>query len=341
MRWAARQISDTWIEYQLLSDDIEVHFLNYGGIITKIIVPDQTGKMENIVLGYDNLEDYTSDSHFLGALIGRVGGRIPNAHFQQHHQTVQLTPNEGANHLHGGPDGFHQVLWETNVFRDANQLGVKLTHTSHADENGYPGTLDMTITYALQADGTFSITYDAIADTDTLLSPTNHTYFNLSGDSKQTVHQHIVTANCGEVLEVDRELLPTGTLLPVQDTPFDFRKGKALGAGIHGTHPQNMMVGNGYDHYCLFQKNKEQTVHVKELESERELTIQTTQPGFVLYTANSMEEGLPFSGGPSMPYQGVCFETQAHPASLEIDELETVRLKANTPYQHRTTYQFH
>lgn len=339
MRWKAQQVSDKWVEYRLIVDDMEVHFLNYGGIITKILVPDQYGHMENVILGYDDVEAYQTDEHFLGALIGRVGGRIANSHYLHDDKHVQLTPNEGENHLHGGPSGFHNALWHGEVFQDANQVGVKLTHTSPVGENGYPGNLDMTVTYTLKGDKTFTITYEAISDEDTLLAPTNHMYFNLSGNGQHPVHQHIITANCSKVIEVDQQLLPTGNLIPVEGTPFDFRKGRTLADGINGSHPQNMIAGNGFDHYCVFQQRKKRSLHVADPISKRELAIYTTEPGFVLYTANSLETGRAIFGRETSPYQGVCFETQAHPASLQMEALDPVRLAANASYRQETTYQ--
>lgn len=338
MKWRAKEVDDHWIEFTLIGDNIEIHCLNYGGIITKIVVPDKNGKMENVVLGYKNVQDYKKDTHFLGALIGRVGGRIPNAEFQQNGQMFSLVANEGSHHLHGGPNGFHQIVWKSEVFQNEHEVGVKLKHTSKAGADGYPGDVEMTVYYRLKKDRTFTITYEAIATKDTILSPTNHMYFNLSGDIQIPIHQHMVTTDCDRLLEVDQELLPTNLCLPVKETPFDFRNGKMLESGIASNHPQNEIVGNGYDHYLLFAKEK--AIHVSEPLSGRELVITTTEPGFVLYSANRLEEGLAFQGGPSKAYQGVCFETQTHPASLLNRTLPSVRLHANKKYKQQTTYAF-
>ena len=298
---------------------MEVHLLNYGGIIQKLLVPNQYGQIENVVLGYENYKDYETDPYYFGALIGRVAGRIKGAHFPIDGKIYELEQNENENHLHSGPNGFHRVFWDAELIEKRNEAGVKLSYLSKAGENGYPGNVTVIVSYLLNNDNELVVHYEATTDETTPMTLTNHTYFNLSGNGKYLIHDHHVTMNSHAFLELNHELIPTGQILNVKNTLFDFTRGWDLYEGIHGDVEQNKIVGNGYDHYFLFKDNQDGQVEVRERSSGRMLKITTNQPGIVMYTGNNLGEDANLSEGRSRKYLGVCFETQGSPALHDND----------------------
>lgn len=339
MNIITKKVINQWKEYTLTNrNGMSVSFLNFGGIITKLMVPDRKGKLENIVLSYDDYKLYEDNPNYFGAIIGRVAGRIEKAAFKLDGEEYSLPANEGAHHLHGGPTGFHQIIWETKPFQLENKVGIELSHSSPDGEGGYPGNVDVTVTYTLTSEDEFIIDYEAMSDQKTVLTLTNHSYFNLSGDLKNMVDQHTITMDCNQVLELDQELIPTGKLLATTGTPFDFRNGKKLLEGFQSDHPQNVIVGNGYDHYFLLNSG---LINVKEENSGRVMDVKTDQSGVVIYTSNTLTEGLQLQRGFSKQYSGVCFETQAPPASLHHTVLPEITLQAGEKYQKQTIFSFH
>lgn len=329
-----------WKCFTLTNDHgMTVSLLNFGGIITKIITPDKDGKLENVVLGYKNLEDYQTNPNFFGALIGRVAGRIPNSSFIMDGKTYNVDANEGNHHLHGGVHGFNNVIWNAETFSTDETVGVRLTHTSPDGEGGYPGTIHATVTYTLTNHNELVLDYQATTDVTTAFTLTNHTYFNLTGDLKHNITDHEVKIASDTFVELDEELIPTGKPLRVDHTPFDFQKGAKLKEGIHSDHRQNQIVGNGYDHYFIFNQSAE-TVHVSEKNSGRTLSLTTDQPGMVMYTGNSLDKGIALAEGPATKHLGVCFETQGSPASLEYEGFPEIRLEAGEEYRKRTVFAF-
>ncbi|WP_405097048.1 aldose epimerase family protein [Oceanobacillus sp. FSL H7-0719] len=342
MEITEKEVLNKWIEYTLTNDNgIQVSLLNYGGILTKLVVPDREGKLENIVLGYQNFEDYEQDSNYFGAIIGRVAGRIENASFELDGKTYQLKTNEGNHHLHGGESAFHQVIWDAMSFQNDDEAGVKLSHTGSDDAGGYPGRADVTVTYTLNNKNELLLDYEATTTEKTILTLTNHTYFNLTGNLKDTIENHQVSMNSEQFLELDEALIPTGNCLDVAGTPFDFREGNRLAAGMHSSHQQNTIAGGGYDHYFLFNENEVPHISISEPTSGRMLDITTNQPGVVMYTSNSLDKALQLSDGNSRKHAGVCFETQASPASLKYHQLPSIILGANDTYKKQTCFTFH
>ena len=334
------RLHEKWKKFILQNrEGIEIHVLNYGGIIQKIMVPDRFGKVENIVLGYEKEKDYETDPYYLGALIGPVAGRIQGAEFQWNDQTFKLEKNEGNNHLHGGSQGFHQVIWEAEPLQTPEGVGVKLCHERKDGESGYPGNIKVTVIYWLNRKNELLMDYQAVTDRTTPVTLTNHTYFNLSGNLKDTVGNHRVRMNASRFAELDEALLPTGRILSVRQTPFDFGQGRNLKDGFTGSHPQNRMVGGGYDHYFFFASNPG-CVSVEEIKSGRMMQIITNQPGMVLYTSNQMKKDRMLAGGWSRKYLGVCFETQASPASLHDQRFPSVLLKRDEVYRKKTVFSF-
>ncbi|GGP07759.1 aldose epimerase family protein [Oceanobacillus neutriphilus] len=317
-----------------------VNVLNYGGVITDIIVPDREGAMENIVLGYPKLEDYETDPFYFGAIIGRVAGRIQDSLFSINDNNYRLEKNEGNHHLHSGGFGFHQVIWNVEPFLKDEIAGLKLTHRSVNEEGGYPGTVDVEVTYSLHADNQFRIKYRATTDKTTPLSLTNHTYFNLAGNAKHTVENHLVTMDSRKVLPLDSALIPTGEIWNAKGTPFDFRKGRKLRDGLLSQHDQNQIVGGGYDHFFQFDHSDQSNVTVFDENSGRIMQVKTDQPGMVMYTANSLPYGISLKGSMSEPYLGVCFETQAPSASLHHAGLPKILLEPDEIYHKETVFTF-
>ena len=334
-------LNDSWKLFVLRNDNgMEVHVLNVGAVITKVLVPDKNGKFENVVLGYKNYEDYEMDSNYLGAIIGRVSGRIKGAQFSLNGKLYELEMNDGLNHLHGGSYGFHQVMWQGVTFESNDGVGVTLSYLSCGGENGYPGNVKVDVTYTLTNDNELIMDYWAHTDETTPLTLTNHSYFNLTGNLRDTVHEHHVIINSSQFLELNESLIPTGKLINVENTPFDFRNGRKLSDGITSGDGQTKIAGGGFDHYFIYDHQSREKVLISEESSGRTLTIETNQPGMIMYTSNNLEEGWELAEGLSKKYMGVCFETQASPISLHAKGFPSVILREGDKYQKRTIFRF-
>lgn len=341
MNITTQPILNKWTEYTLTNNSgMCVSFLNYGGIITKIMSPDREGKLENVVLGYQHYSDYEQNPNYFGAIIGRVAGRISNASFHLNGKKYHLDANEEPHHLHGGANGFHQHIWEASPFQTENHVGVTLSLSSPDGAGGYPGQIDVQVTYTLTDSNDFLIDYEAISNKKTVFTLTNHTYFNLTGQLRETVRNHIVAINSDQFVEVDQELIPTGRLVDVADTTFDFRNGKKLSEGFVSTYSQNRNVGSGYDHYFLFNPNEEASIVVKEDTSGRILKMKTNHPGVVMYTGNGIDDKFVLRERMSRKHLGVCFETQEPPASLHHKGFPSITLEADERYQKQTVFSF-
>lgn len=341
MKVETTDILGKWKEYTLVNEQgMSVSVINFGGIITEMLVPNRNGKLENVVIGFKNYADYETNPNYFGALIGRVAGRIQGGEFVLNGKTYSLDHNDGDNHLHGGASGFHQVIWNVDPFQTGDTVGLKLTHKSLDGDGGYPGNLDVTVTYILNNDNQFTIDYAATSDQVTPITLTNHSYFNLSGDLKNTIHHHHITIDSEEIVKLDEKLIPTGKLMNVFNTSFDFRESRSLHEGFNDKSEQNTVAGNGYDHYFIFNKKKENAVTVSDEKSGRLLMIKTDQPGMVMYTSNMLEDGMELKEGFSEKYLGVCFETQASPASLHYPGFPSVILKAGEQYKKQTVFSF-
>jgi len=341
MKIETQEIINNWTLYTLTNDhNMSVSLLDFGGIITNISVPNRNKKVENVVLGYKNYTDYEENPNFLGAIVGRVAGRIQDASFILDGKTHLLEANEGVHHIHGGSVGFHQVIWTAHPFQTDETVGVRLTHISLDGEGGYPGNIEVSVTYTLTNNNELFLDYSATTDKSTALSLTNHTYFNLSGDLAETIHNHHVTIDSDEFVELDQDLIPTGQKIHVANTLFDFRNGRKLTDGISSTSAQNLIANYGYDHYFIFNQKGPKNVRVKDEASGRIMSIKSNQPGVVMYTANTLNEDFELAEGQSKPYLGVCFETQASPASLHHEGFPTVVLNADETYEKQSVFSF-
>lgn len=336
-----KDILGQWTEYTLTNQNgMAVSVLDYGGIITKILVPDIKGNLENVVLGYKDYSEYKSNPNYFGTIVGRVAGRIRGASFQLDEKIYNLHANNGNNHLHGGPEGFHQIIWNVTPFQTVSEVGLKIAHHSLDGEGGYPGNVDVLVTYTLNNKNQLMISYWARSDKTTVLALTNHSYFNLTGNLKDTVKNHYLTIDSSQFVELNEELIPTGKLLNVEGTPFDFRDCRRLGDGFNEEFEQNKIVESGYDHYFIFDNQHTNKVILKDPTSGRLMSVESNEPGMVVYTSNSLVSGLQLAEAKSEKYLGVCFETQASPASLDIRELPSVILKAGEEYKKQTKFTF-
>jgi aldose 1-epimerase len=319
---------------------MEVTSIDYGCIITNVIVPDKNGQRENVVLGFDSLEEYKKHSPYFGAVVGRFAGRIKGGNFELDGRTYQLERNNNDHHLHGGGKGFDKVIWNSEIICGENETSVVYTYLSADGEEGYPGNLEMKVTYTLSKVNEFSISYEAVSDKKTLLNVTNHSYFNLSGDLKRDILEHELTLKSESFLELDKELIPTGEILSVKDTPFNFKEGRYIKDGVDSLHVQNILAGNGYDHPFLLSENHNEEIVLKDDESGRTLTIETDQPAVVLYTGTQMTSDFDIRGVKSRKYLGLCLETQGLPDSIHHPHFPSNILDKDEVLRSTTKYIF-
>lgn len=335
-------LQDGWELYTVTNKNgMRLEVLNFGGIITSLEVPDKDGNLENVVLGYRNLQDYKDNPNYFGAIIGRVAGRIKESEFELDNERFKLDANESKHHLHGGPEGFHQVLWDVDTFEENETNGLRLSHTSKDGEGGYPGNLTVIVTYTLTDDNKLVILYEASTDKSTPVTLTNHTYFNLSGSLKRTVASQQALVASDQYTELDEELLSTGRLLDTAASPFDLRSFKPLQEVFSSPHEQLHIAGEGIDHYFLFSSDDEKPkAGLYDPESGRLMTIESNQPGLVLYTGNGLDDSLELKERKSEKHLGICFETQAFPAGLHHEGFPDLILKPGERYQKETVFSF-
>ncbi len=321
---------------------IEVRAITYGGIIVSLRVPDRRGKFDDVVLGYDALEDYLQASSYFGAIVGRYGNRIAKGRFTLDGQTYALATNNGPNHLHGGTKGFDKVLWTGEQAARHNGGWVTFRYTSADGEEGYPGTLKAEVTYALTDENELILEYVAATDKPTPVNLTQHSYFNLTG-AKRDVLGHELTIDADRFTPVDATLIPTGVLAGVAGTPFDFRKPTAIGTRIAADHEQ-LRHGKGYDHnFVLNRKGPalERAARLLEPASGRSLDIYTTEPGLQLYSGNFLDGTI--TGKSARSYQhrwGLCLETQRFPDSPNQPSFPSTILRPGQEYRSKTVLGF-
>jgi aldose 1-epimerase len=318
----------------------EATIATFGGRIVSLKVPDRAGKMDDVVLGFDNLDGYftkTPPPNF-GALIGRYGNRIGKGKFSLNGVNYQLATNNGQNHLHGGVRGFDQMVWKT---KEAPGQSLELTYFSKDGEENYPGNLSSTVVYTLTDDNGLRIDYSATTDKDTIINLTNHAYFNLSGDGDILAHQ--VMINADRFTPVDKGLIPTGELRSVEGTPFDFRTAKAIGERIDAKDEQ-IGYGPGYDHnYALNRSGEslELAARVTDPKSGRIMEVLTTEPGLQFYTGNFLDGSIRGKSGKVYARRSAfCMETQHFPDSPNKPNFPSVVLKPGATYQTSTVYRF-
>jgi aldose 1-epimerase len=317
---------------------IEITVLNYGCTITKIMTPDRNGKFENIVLGYDSVEEYLNHSSYFGCIVGRVAGRIAGATFSLDGKTYTLAANDHGNNLHSGVKSFSHVVWEAKTITNEEYVGVHFFYRSPDGEEGFPGNVEMNVTYLLSNENELTIRYEGTTDQRTILNVTNHSYFNLSGDLKRDILKHSLKMNSSHYAELNNQLLPTGNLIDVDNSPFDFREESLIQVGVTSNHPQTQLVGNGFDHPFLLGDDKE--IVLTDKESGRTLTVRTDEVGVVLYTGNMLPNDTWICGTKSRKYLGLCLETQSLPDAIHHPHFPSIVLDKGEVYQSETRYKF-
>ncbi len=316
------------------SKGLEARICNYGGIIVSFKGPDRRGKMGDVVLGYDNLEDYLKNNPFFGCLVGRYGNRIAGGKFTLDGKEYHLAVNNGPNSLHGGLKGFDKAVWQPSIRATPDGPALQLRYLSKDGEEGYPGNLAVTALYTLTEDGGLKLDYTATTDKPTVLNLTQHSYFNLA--QKGDVLNHVVMIPADRFTPVDNTMIPTGELRPVEGTPFDFRKPTAIGARIDQDDEQ-LKFGKGYDHNFVFNKPSGEpglAARVTDPTTGRVLEVFTTEPGMQFYTGNFLDGTIKGKGG--WVYQarnGFCLECQRFPDSPNHPSFPSTVLRPGEVYR--------
>lgn len=327
---------------------IEVRFLTYGGVIQSILVPDASGKPGDVVLGYDTLEEYLANPFYFGAIIGRYGNRIANGRFTLDGAEHQLSVNNGAHHLHGGASGLHQALWDAHEFEGDGVQGAELRCRSEAGSDGYPGNLDVVVTYTLHDDNRFTIDYRAMTDEPTPVNLTQHTYFNLSGRPGSTVLDQELEIRASTFTPVDPGLIPLGAHHDVVGTAFDFRNAHAVGRDIStdsASEDEQLRIGSGIDHNFVLDKRAPDALEVaarlQDPDSGRKLELSTTEPGLQVYSGGTFTPELRGKGGVAIPrFGGIALETQHFPDSPNRREYPSTILRPGEEYRSTTVWRF-
>lgn len=316
---------------------------NYGGIITRLTAPDRDGDYVDVVLGYDELEDYLVGSPYFGAIVGRYGNRIAGGAFELDGETHTLIKNDGENHLHGGKLGFDKVLWNAEPFSMGSEYGIVLTYESPDGEEGYPGNLSVRVTYLLTADDRLIVSYQATTDEATPVNLTQHTYFNLAGPGSDSILDHELLIAADHFTPVDEGLIPTGELRPVAGTPFDFTEQTAIGARIDAEDEQ-LTNGRGYDHNWVLSdmsSSMRLAARVYEPTTGRILEVTTEEPGLQFYAGNFLDGSLTGKYNDVYEYRsGFCLETQHFPDSPNHSTFPSTILRPGETYQTRTVFAF-
>ncbi len=323
------------------SKGMEARIMTYGGIIVSLKVPDKNGTFGDIVLGYDNLDDYVKNNPFFGALVGRYGNRIAKGKFTLEGHEYTLALNNAPNNLHGGPIGFDKKVWKV-AKAELGPRGprLKLTYLSKDGEEGFPGNLKVMATYTLTDDNGLRLDYTATTDKATLCNLTQHSYFNLAG--KGDVLNDLVYINADKFTPVDNTLIPTGELKPVEGTPFDFRKPTVVGARINADDEQ-IKFGSGYDHNWVINKPLGKlglVARVTEPTTGRVMEVLSTEPGVQFYTGNYLDNIAGKGGWVYQKRNGLCFEPQHYPDSPNHPQFPSAELKPGQTYQNTIIYRF-
>lgn len=325
-------------EYTLTnSNGMQVGIINYGGAITKLITPDKSGTMGDVITGFESLDGFLQNGNpFFGALIGRYGNRIANGKFTLDGKEYTLAQNDHGNSLHGGTKGYDKVYW--NIEKQTGDSSLKLTYLSKDGEEGYPGNLNVEVVYTLSSDNGLKIDYTATTDKSTVINLTSHGYFNLSAGKDSTILNHELMLNAGKYTPVNDKLIPTGEMDPVAGGPMDFTIAKAIGKDI-------AQVAGGYDHNWILNKNGnalELVATLSDPTSGRQMEVWTTEPGVQFYSGNFLNGTLTNTknGTKYVKHGALCLETQHFPDSPNHPAFPSTVLKPGETYRHTTVYKF-
>ena len=322
---------------------MEVRAITYGAVIQAIRVPDRAGRLDDIALGYDSMQGYLTSSPYFGAVVGRYANRIARGRFALEGRSYRLAINNAPNHLHGGLKGYDKVLWEAQAFQRGDTVGVTFQHTSPDGDEGYPGTLRVSVSYSLNPSNELVVEYRAIADRATPVNLSQHSYFNLAGEGRGDILGHVLEINADRYTPVDSTLIPTGALASVAGTPFDFRSPTAIGARIDQPDPQ-LKYGKGYDHNFVLNRTGGalvHAVHVLEPETGRTLDIATTEPGLQFYSGNFLDGTITGKGGHRYRHRSaLVLETQHFPDSPNQPSFPSTILRSGQEYRSKTVFTF-
>lgn len=321
---------------------VEVAITNFGGAVVSVKVPDRTGKIADVVLGYDSLDGYVNDKSYFGALVGRYANRIAHGQFSLDGVTYKLAKNNGENSLHGGIKGFNKAVWDAKEIASKEGPALQLNYLSKDGEEGYPGNLKVQVVYTLTDANELKIDYSATTDKKTVLNLTNHSYFNLAGQGSSDILGHELMIQADRFTPVDAGLIPTGELRPVAGTPFDFRTKTAIGARISADDEQ-LKLGKGYDHNWVLTHTAAFSLAARAVEpnSGRVLEVWTTEPGVQFYSGNFLDGTVHGKGGNVYGFRsGFCLETQHFPDSPNHPEFPSTVLNPGERYHSITAYKF-
>ncbi|GGF22052.1 aldose epimerase family protein [Echinicola rosea] len=318
------------------TNGMEVDISNYGGVVTRLVVPDKDGNMENVVLHYHDLEGYSTSTNYFGSTVGRYANRIAKGKFELDGQEYTLATNDGANHLHGGDKGFNKVFWEAKTIENSDKVGLSLTYVSADGEEGYPGELTTIVTFGLDNDNNLTVDFEAVTDKATIVNLTHHGYFNLSG-LKENILGHELTLYADHYTPVDETLIPTGEVLPVEGTPFDFTTPHKIGERID-------QVEGGYDHnYVVKAESDGKMTKMAELyhaASGRVMELYADSPAVQFYSGNFLDGTITVDGVTYDQYYGLCLEPQTFPNSPNEESFPSARLNPGETYTHHIKLHF-
>ena len=325
------------------NNGMKVGVITYGGIINFLTAKDKNNVYKDVVLGFHDLAKYEAGSPYFGAIIGRYGNRIADGKFDLKGETYELVKNNGDNHLHGGSKGFDKVVWKAKQNITKNLASIELRYLSKDMEEGYPGDLEVKVTYSLNNNDELTVNYEASTDKSTIINLTQHSYFNLSGDFKNDILDHEIVIDADSFLPVNSKLIPTGELQNVTGTPFDFRKSKKIGNDINKENEQ-LNNGLGYDHCWTLNNHHEGfrfAASAHDQISGRFLEIFTDEPGIQFYTGNFLDGTLPSKTEGNYNYRtGFCLETQHFPDSPNQKDFPSVILNPGEKYFSKTSFKF-
>jgi aldose 1-epimerase len=325
------------------ANGVEVRTIPYGAIIVSIRVPDRTGKVDDVVLGFDQLDGYLGTSPYFGAVVGRYANRIANGRFSVDGKDYTLATNNGPNALHGGVKGFDKKMWNAELVERDGNVGVVYSVVSPDGEEGYPGTLTASVTYILTRGNELSIEYEASTDKATPINLSQHSYFNLGGEGHGDILNHRLTIDADRITPVNATLIPTGELMAVDGTPFDFRQPMRVGERVDAANEQ-LRYGGGYDHNFELKRDRDGVIHAARLEdpaSGRTLDVSTSEPGLQFYTGNVLDGSIKGKGGHVYAKRsGLCLETQHFPDSPNHSGFPSTILRPGERFRSRTVFAF-
>jgi aldose 1-epimerase len=323
---------------------IRAKIMTLGAAIQSLLVPDRTGDVGDIVLGFDSPQEYVQNPSYFGSTVGRFANRIAKGHFTLDGKTYTLATNDHGNHLHGGLKGFDKVLWKIDSVRSASRATAVFSYTSPDGEEGYPGTLHVTATYSLDDAATLRVEFKATTDKSTIVNISNHSYFNLSAETGASVLRHLLQVNASKYTPVDVGLIPTGELRAVEGTPFDFRKPTPIGARVRDGHDQQIRYGRGYDHNFALDGAVGQmhlAARIADLSSGRIMEIFTAAPGLQFYSGNFLDATIAGKGG-RVYREGdaLVLEPQLFPDAPNQPGFPSARLDPGKTYVNAMEYRF-